>query len=103
VPGSLKNALDWLVGGSEFVGKPIMLLNASSRSTYAQASLTEIVKTMDCFFVEEASTTIDLLGKHLDETGILANPDMATSLQTALSVFEKVIRHRLAIPLDQRA
>jgi chromate reductase, NAD(P)H dehydrogenase (quinone) len=96
VPGSLKNALDWLVGGSEFVDKPVALLNASSRATYAQASLTEIVKTMSCYFVAEASVTVDLMGKHLDEAGILANPDMAGSLQKAIEAFAEVIRERKA-------
>src|SRR5213075_1156416 len=28
VPGSLKNALDWLVSAGELVGKPVLLLNA---------------------------------------------------------------------------
>ncbi len=92
IPGSLKNMLDWLVGGSEFMGKPVALLNASSRSTYAPASLLEVVKTMDCFFVEEASTTIDLLGKHLDENGIIANPEMSVLLQNALNLFAQTIR-----------
>lgn len=46
VPGLLKNALDWLVSGEEFVGKPIALFNASPRAIHAQASLTEIVTTM---------------------------------------------------------
>src|SRR6187455_908910 len=39
VPGVLKNALDWLVGGEEFVYKPVALFNASPRSNHAQASL----------------------------------------------------------------
>lgn len=46
VPGSLKNALDWLVGGSEMPGKPVALLNASPRSVHAQASLAETLRTM---------------------------------------------------------
>jgi chromate reductase, NAD(P)H dehydrogenase (quinone) len=92
VPGSLKNALDWLVGGSEFMDKPVLLLNASSRSTYAQASLTEIVKTMAGYFVEEATTTIDLLGKHHDEASIIANSEMANDLQKAINVFVGAIR-----------
>lgn len=46
VPGSLKNALDWLVGGSEMPGMPVALLNASPRSTHAQASLAETLRTM---------------------------------------------------------
>src|SRR5438105_3467377 len=35
VPGVMKNALDWVVGSGEFVDKPVALLNASPRSTYA--------------------------------------------------------------------
>jgi chromate reductase, NAD(P)H dehydrogenase (quinone) len=46
VPGSLKNALDWLVGGSEMPGKPVALLNASPRSVHAQAQLAETLRTM---------------------------------------------------------
>jgi NAD(P)H-dependent FMN reductase len=30
VPGSLKNALDWLVSCPELPGKPVLLLNASA-------------------------------------------------------------------------
>jgi chromate reductase, NAD(P)H dehydrogenase (quinone) len=43
VPGVLKNALDWLVSGFEFIDKPIALFNASPHATHAQAALTEIV------------------------------------------------------------
>jgi chromate reductase len=52
VPGSLKNALDWLVGGSEMPGKPVALLNASPRSTHAQASLAETLRTMSAEVVD---------------------------------------------------
>src|SRR5215211_1037478 len=46
VPGVLKNALDWLVSSLEFPGKPVALLNISPRSTFAQASLAETLRTM---------------------------------------------------------
>jgi chromate reductase, NAD(P)H dehydrogenase (quinone) len=91
VPGSLKNALDWLVGGSEFLDKPVMLLNASSRSTYAQASLIETIKIMAGYHVSEASVTIDLMGKQLDEAGIIANSEMSAALQNALNLFFQTI------------
>jgi chromate reductase, NAD(P)H dehydrogenase (quinone) len=104
IPGSLKNALDWLVSGTEFVDKPVALLNASSRASYAQTSLTEVVKTMSGYFVAEAVTTIDLLSRHLDEAGILANPEMALSLQKALAVFAKAIKqHEVDTPVYQSA
>jgi chromate reductase, NAD(P)H dehydrogenase (quinone) len=37
VAGSLKNALDWLVGSIAFPGKPVALINASSRASQAMS------------------------------------------------------------------
>src|SRR5579871_5074953 len=44
VPGVLKNGLDWLVGSSEFVGKPVALLGTSQRAQFAPAALAEILR-----------------------------------------------------------
>jgi NAD(P)H-dependent FMN reductase len=47
--GVLKNALEWLVGGGELVGKPVALLSASPASTgggRAQAWLRETLTVM---------------------------------------------------------
>jgi chromate reductase len=95
VPGSLKNALDWLVSGDEFVHKPVALLNASPRSTHAQASLRETVTTMSAHFVAEASIALPLLGRGLDEVAIAAEPGLSTLLRQALVALERAIeRHR---------
>jgi chromate reductase, NAD(P)H dehydrogenase (quinone) len=91
VPGVLKNALDWLVSGEEFVGKPIALFNASPRAIHAQASLTEIVTTMSGRIVPEASITVSLLGKKLDAAGIVADPEISDELETAIISFANAI------------
>ena len=91
VPGVLKNALDWLVGGEEFVSKPVALLNASPRSTHAQASLMETVKTMSGQLVAEASIAVPLLGRNLDERGIIEDPDLSASVRAALAAFALAI------------
>lgn len=91
VPGSLKNALDWLVGGPEMAGKPVALLNASPRSTHAQASLVETLRTMAAIVVTEASATVPLLGTKLDEAAMLASPEIAAPVREALAVFGTVI------------
>jgi chromate reductase, NAD(P)H dehydrogenase (quinone) len=87
VPGVLKNALDWLVSGEEFVGKPIALFNASPRAIHAQASLTEIVTTMAGRIVPEASITVSLLGKNLDAKGIVADSEISREVQNAIVAF----------------
>ena len=92
VPGSLKNALDWLVGCDAFVNKPVALFNASSRSTYAQASLIETIKTMAGKVISEACITISLLGKNIDEDGIVSSPQFAGQISSAITTFISSIK-----------
>lgn len=81
--------------GEEFVYKPVALLNASSHSTHAQASLTEIIIVMSGRLVPEASITVPLSGKHLDAVGIASHPEISAALQTAIVVFAtKIDRYR---------
>jgi NAD(P)H-dependent FMN reductase len=48
VPGSLKNALDWLVSAGELVSKPVVLLNAAPQGgEFAQRALAETLVTMN--------------------------------------------------------
>lgn len=85
VPGVLKNALYWLVGTPYLVGKPVALLNASPRATHAYASLTETISVMAARIIAEASITVPLLGKSLDEPGIISHPEISATLGAALT------------------
>lgn len=92
VPGSFKNALDWLVGGPEFVYKPVALLNASPRASYAQESLAETIRTMSGRIVPEATVALPLLGQGLDANGIIARPELASTIRRAIGAFVEAIR-----------
>ena len=92
VPGSLKNALDWLVSGAEFVDKPVALLSASDRSRYAYEALRITLATMSGRIVEAASMTLPLLGRDLDATAIAADTELSTRLRSALAAFRDAIR-----------
>ncbi|HEY2156531.1 MAG TPA: NAD(P)H-dependent oxidoreductase [Isosphaeraceae bacterium] len=96
VPGVLKNALDWVVGSGELVFKPVALLNASPRSTHAQASLTETLTVMTAALVPEASVTVPLAGRKLDAEGIAADPDLGALLCSAMTGFARAIEARRA-------
>jgi NAD(P)H-dependent FMN reductase len=91
VPGAMKNALDWLVGGEEFIYKPVALLNASPRATHAQASLRETITTMSGRLVAAASIDVPLLGKGFDAAAIVAHPEIAGALRAALVAFARAI------------
>ena len=95
VPGALKNALDWLVGGEEFAGKPVALFNASPRATYAQASLIEIVTTMAGRVVPDAAITVSLLGRKLDAEGIVNDAEISRELKVAIASFIAAIKQSI--------
>jgi NAD(P)H-dependent FMN reductase len=84
VPGALKNALDWLVSGPEMVHKPVGLLNASPRSTHAQGSLAETLRTMSAVIVPGATIDLPLTGRPLDAAAIAADPLLAQLLRAGL-------------------
>ncbi|MDQ2687814.1 MAG: NAD(P)H-dependent oxidoreductase [Armatimonadota bacterium] len=91
VPSVLKNALDWVVGSGEFVGKPVALLNARPNSTFAQASLTETLTVMMAVLVAEASATIPLPGNTVDEAAIVADSKLSDPLRAALTAFARAV------------
>lgn len=84
VPGSLKNALDWIVSSGEISGKPLALIN-TSRSSFATPQLREILTTMEARFVEAASITLHLWTNRVDAEAILANPAAASALRSAVA------------------
>ncbi len=96
LPGVLKNALDWLVGGFDFINKPVVFFNASSRSTYALASLTEIVTIMSGRIVTEAAITVPFSEPRLDEAGIVAHADIASTIRSAIQTFACAIESERA-------
>jgi chromate reductase len=94
VPGSLKNALDWLVSGPEIPYKPVGLLNVSTRSKHAKESLAETLRTMSTIVVPAASIDLPLDGRGLDSRAIADSPELAQQLRAAL--------HALADEITQR-
>ncbi|MGB8316431.1 MAG: NADPH-dependent FMN reductase [Aestuariivirga sp.] len=97
IPGTFKNALDWLVSGVEFPGKPVALINTSQRAIHAQAQLREILATMSARLIDGACLTLPLMGRNLDAAGILADPELAVPLRQALARFTAEIRTLKAV------
>lgn len=83
IAGSLKNALDWLVGSLEFPEKIVVPINTSQRATEAQAQLRLVLATMSADLRD--TITLPLLGAGLDAAGIAADPAMAAALKAALT------------------
>ena len=91
VPGTMKNALDWVVGSSEFVGKPVALINAAPRASLAQASLAETLGVMTAELIAEASIKLPLPHNRIDAAGIIGDASLSTLLRSAIAVFAQAI------------
>jgi len=95
VPGGLKNALDWLVSRDAAVGKPAMLVHASTRSAISRAALAEIMRTMSFDLYASSELEIALIGKKPHEVeAILAEPANIAAIRSALGRFADFIRTR---------
>ena len=96
VPGSLKNALDWMVGSGELMGKLVGLVNAAPRGTHAMASLTETLTVMTAVVPAGAAVAVPLAGRGLDAAGIAADPGLSATLRSALAALVRAMEERSA-------
>lgn len=70
VTGTIKNALDWLVGHIPFAYKPVAVINPSWQSSHADEALRETLRTMAADLVDGACVRIPVNGSRLDDDGI---------------------------------
>jgi chromate reductase, NAD(P)H dehydrogenase (quinone) len=92
VPGSLKNALDWLVASTELPHKPVALLNASPWATHAQASLVETLTVMSTRVVHDACVTIPVARGDVAADGTIESAEIRQEVRAALDTFAHAIR-----------
>jgi len=80
VPGAMKNALDWLVGSDAPLGKPAAVINASARSTIADAQIRETMRTMGFRIIDAASITVSLDGRKPTAEEIAQEPALRLAM-----------------------
>jgi chromate reductase, NAD(P)H dehydrogenase (quinone) len=96
VAGTMKNALDWLVGSVEFPGKPVAIINTSQRSHHADAHLRITLETMSAILLGPSSTLLPLNGLPLDAQGIAMDLKLRAILLDMLDRLHRTIEHAIA-------
>jgi NAD(P)H-dependent FMN reductase len=84
VTGTIKNALDWLVGHPGFVGKPVALLNPAWQSHHADDSLREILGMMSAELILDACVRIPVIGAGVAADAIGASERFAPAIDAVL-------------------
>jgi chromate reductase len=100
VPGSFKNALDWVVGMTGLESTPVALLNSSPRASHAPAALAEIVTTMGWCIVEAASVRIPCARKDVAPEALGGMPEFTQPLRAALLALAEAAQHHVAARLS---
>lgn len=85
IPGVLKNALDWVVGSGELVGKRVGLLSASAASRFVHPQLVEVLTVMSATLVPEATVVLDIPRRGADAAALAADPAVAPALLLAVT------------------
>lgn len=91
VPGSLKNALDWVVSSGEFMNKPTAVISASPSpmgGDKAHASLLLTLNMINADVVEGTSMIIPHITLKLNKEGIITDPETVKELQLVLRQLE---------------
>jgi chromate reductase len=71
IPGSLKNALDWLVSTTVLEKKPIgLIFGSTSLSLFAQDALVEVLKTMNGNIIPDAVINIPGIRAKIEDNSI---------------------------------
>ena len=91
VPGSLKNAIDWTVGTSDFSGKIVMLITASSDGKFGHSSMLEILKVIEAVVPPEIQLLIPFAKTKIHQNGVITDSRTKADVKAALNtLYEKL-------------
>lgn len=94
MPGSLKNALDWLVSATEPIDLPVLLISASpSGAAHAHAQFSEVLRTMNLRLVDGGAHVFSRA--KLDAAGEVADERLLAAVRRGLAqLVEQAARPR---------
>ena len=98
VTGTMKNALDWLVGHAPFAYKPVAVLNPAFQSHHADDALKETLRTMSADLIEGACVRIPVIGSGIDPDAIAAHAVHAAAIASALDAIVAHVRQHSSFP-----
>lgn len=92
LPGSLKNLLDWTVGGGEMYGKPVAWITvaAEGRGLGAEATLRTVLGYVGAEVVRDACVRLPVPRSAVDAAGAIADPVLRAGIA---EVCASLVRH----------
>jgi chromate reductase len=94
LPGSLKNLLDWTVGGGEIYGKPVGWINVAvgGRGTGATEHLAMVLRYVGAVAVPGACVRVPVPREAVGPDGTVTDPQLRAALGAALAALAGHVR-----------
>lgn len=84
VPGTMKNALDWLVSSMELSNKPVALITASTSGEKAHASITGTLNILEARMTSDMQLWIPFIKAKMPADGSIRDEEVRTRLSTLI-------------------
>ena len=91
VPGSLKNAIDWTVGTSDFSGKIVMLITASTDGKFGHSSLLETLRVIEAIVPPEIQLLIPFANTKIHPNGGITDSQTMADVKVSLNKLHNMI------------
>jgi len=87
LPGSLKNAIEWMVSTTIFSGKPVALITAAAQGEKAHEALLLIMRTIEARFTPETQLLIQGPRAKVNSQGDITDPPTLHKIETLITTF----------------
>ena len=90
LPGSMKNLLDWCVGGTEMTAKRVAWVNVAAdprRGAGAHATLATVLGYLQADIVEDACGSVPIPREAVGPDGFVADSGVRAAITAALAAF----------------
>ena len=91
IPGTLKNALDWLVGSGDISGKPTGLITAATGGEYAHADMRNTLRALNARTTESSRLLLPFIRSKMDSQGEFTDPGIAAAVNKLVVTLQKTI------------
>lgn len=89
IPGSLKNALEWMVSTTIFSDKPVGLITASAHGEKGHAELELIMQTIGAIFNDDTTLLIQGIRGKINERGTITDEKTMRAIEQFLVAFDE--------------
>jgi len=87
VPGSLKNAIDWVVGTGEFSHKPVLLITASTDGQYGHKALLETLRVLEAKNIDQLQLLIPFARTRINTDRQITDKQTLKEIQERIEQF----------------